>query len=95
MIEEIFYELKGLGAVRTTDEFSTLWLGREKSYLRCLRAKRRDPSSTALATCAVRLLRSADKLNKGQVLPTSHQGTRFRSLANKCLEGILTIGSRP
>lgn len=94
MIEDIFYELKTLGAVHNTDEFSTNWLGREKSYLRCLRAKRREPSSTALATCAVRLLRTADGFNASLLQPSRLKGTKLRSLADRCLEEILTIGGR-
>ncbi len=55
MIEEIFEQLKDLGAVSSTDDFSTQWLGRERSYMRCLRAKQRDPSAQVLANlcCAL------------------------------------------
>ena len=94
MIEDIFCELRKLGAVRNTDEFSTKWLGREKSYLRCLRARQRDPSSIALATCAVRLLRTADGLSVNLLQPVQAKSIQLRSLANKCLEEILTMGGR-
>jgi len=94
MIEDIFSGLKQMGAVRSTDEFSTEWLGREKSYMRCMRARRRHPSSTVLATCAVRLLRTADGLSISRLPPAQENGLKLRSLANKCLEEILTQGAR-
>jgi hypothetical protein len=92
MIEEIFEQLKDLGAVSSTDDFSTKWLGRERSYMRCLRAKQRDPSAQVLATCAVRLLRTADSV--GTTMPWSRRDS-LRSLANTCLEALLSTGVRP
>lgn len=55
MIEEIYEELKKLGVVRNCDQFSCEWLGMERSYLRVARAKRRQPSARAIATCVARL----------------------------------------
>ena len=91
MIEEIFEQLKDLGAVSSTDDFSTKWLGRERSYMRCLRAKQRDPSAQVLATCAVRLLRTADSV--GTTIPWSRRDS-LRSMANTCLEALLSTGVR-
>ena len=91
MIEKIFEELKCLGEVRSADDFSMHWLGRERSYMRCLRAKRRDPSAQALATCAVRLLRSADSFDAGLA---AGRREKMRTLANTCLEALLSTGVR-
>ena len=91
MIEEIFEQLKDLGAVSSTDDFSTKWLGRERSYMRCLRAKQRDLSAQVLATCAVRLLRTADSV--GTTMPWSRRDS-LRSLANTCLQALLSTGVR-
>lgn len=55
VIEEIYGELKKLGVVRNCDQFSCEWLGMERSYLRVARAKRRQPSAKAIATCVARL----------------------------------------
>lgn len=91
MIEKIFEQMKDLGAVSSTDEFSVRWLGRERSYLRCLRAKQRDPSAQVWATCAVRLLRSADSLEVK--MPWAKRDS-LRSLANSCLDALLSTGVR-
>jgi len=91
VIEKIFEKLKDLGAVSSTDDFSMRWLGRERSYMRCLRAKQRDPSAEVLAICAVRLLRTADSLSA--TIPWSRWES-LRSLANTCLEELLSIGAR-
>ena len=94
MIEKIFDELCELGAVRSSDEFSIKWLGQERSYLRCLRSKRREPSLKALATCAVRLLKTADGLGRSQPSYAVEKSMRLRNLANRCLDQILTEGSQ-
>ena len=94
MIEGIFEEMRGIGAVASSDEFSTEWLGRERSYLRGLRAKRRDASPVVLATCAVRLLRTADGLKSAGVPIADAKQLHLRNMANRCLEGILAAGAR-
>ena len=91
MLENIFDEMKSLGEVRSADDFSMKWLGRERSYMRCLRSKRREPSAQVLETCAVRLLRSADSVDAGL---TYTRREKMRSLANTCLEELLSIGAR-
>lgn len=94
MIEEIFDELRTLGAVHSSDEFSRYWLGKERSYLRCLRAKHRPPSLKALATCAVRLLKTADRFGHSNRPIVSARGKQMRNLANRCLEQILVEGTK-
>ena len=94
MIEGIFEEMRGIGAVASSDEFSTNWLGRERSYLRGLRAKRREASPAVLATCAVRLLRTADGLKNAGLPIAETKQSHLRSMANRCLEGILAAGAR-
>ena len=91
MLEKVFDELCELGAVRSSDEFSIKWLGKERSYMRCLRSKQRKPSLNALATCAVRLLMTANVVRRDQAL---EKNARLRMLANRCLDQILTEGSR-
>ena len=94
MIETIFEELREIGAVNSSDEFSTKWLGRERSYLRGLRAKQRAASPSVLATCAVRLLKTADGLNINRLPPAKTRSVQLRTLANRCLEQILAEGAR-
>ena len=94
LIETVYGELRDIGVVRSSDEFSKSWLGKERSYMRCLRAKHREPSLKALATCAVRLLKTADGLSKSETPVVLAKGTQLRRLANRCLEEILTEGLR-
>lgn len=94
MLEKIFEELCELGAVRSSDEFSIKWLGKERSYMRCLRSKQREPSLKALATCAVRLLMTADCVKRGQASMMVEKSARLRMLASRCLDQILTEGAR-
>lgn len=90
----VYDQLFGLGAVRTRSEFSEKWLGRERSYLTVLKAKRRKPSCAVWATCAVSLLRAADAAANDNVAPQSDAGMTFRSLASRCLDQVLTEGLR-
>ena len=92
MIEKIYEELRDIGIVRGREQFSAEWLGREKSYLRSLQCKRRKPSTKVLATCAVRLLKNADQLNKADAVITRAKGLELRKLASRCLDQILMDG---
>ena len=94
MIEAVYEELRGIGVVRSSDDFSSSWLGKERSYMRCLRAKQRKPSATALATCAVRLLKSVDGLKYNMAPSMAVRSQRMRKLADRCLEQILVEGAR-
>ncbi|MCA3513898.1 MAG: hypothetical protein IOC80_03275 [Rhodobacter sp.] len=90
----VYDQVHQLGAVRTRSEFSEKWLGRERSYLTVLKAKRRKPSCVVWATCAVSLLRAADAAANDNAAPRTDAGMMFRSLANRCLDELLTEGLR-
>ena len=94
MIEDIFEGMRRIGAVRTAAEFSINWLGREGSYMRGLKSKRRRASPAVLAICAVRLLRTADGLKSAGVPIADAKQLHLRNLANGCLEGILAAAAR-
>jgi hypothetical protein len=94
MIEKIFEELRDIGIVRSRDQFSAEWLGREKGYLRSLQSKNRRPSTKVLATCAVRLLKNADQLNTADAAIAKAKSAELRRLANSCFAQILDEGLR-
>ena len=93
MIDCIYDEMRQIGAVRTATEFSIKWLGREGSYMRGLKSKRRCASSAALATCAVRLLMTANGLAEVKVPSIQVRQVQLRNIAHRCLEGILATGA--
>ena len=84
MIDDVFEELKSIGAVTTAQQFSEQWLGRERSYFCVLKAKSRTVSPGALAVCAARLRRTADVW--------MGSGARMQSLAHQCVAEILIAG---
>lgn len=94
MIEKIFEELRDIGIVRSRDQFSAEWLGREKSYLRGLQAKKRKPSVAVLATCAARLVRNAEQLGRVDASIAKAKSAELRRLANSCFAQILDEGLR-
>lgn len=94
MIENIFEGLREIGIVRSRDQFSAEWLGRDKSYLRCLQAKKKRPSVEVLATCAARLIRRAEQLSKADAAIAKAKSAELRRLANSCFEQILDEGLR-
>ena len=55
LVDQIFGELQRMGQCRTRDEFSSEWLGREKSYYRSLSSKGRTASAEAQLNLAGRL----------------------------------------
>lgn len=89
MIETIYEELKAIGAVRSSNDFSKQWLGMEKSYLRCLRAKSRQPSAKALANCASRLKRTVAVLSASDKKPSASLCHRLSRLADGCVSTLL------
>ncbi len=94
MIETIYEELKRLGAVRNCDQFSSDWLGMEKSYLRVLRAKGREPSAKAIARCASRLKRDSQHLISIDKRGYKSAAQRLDQLADRCIAEMLqTHGS--
>lgn len=94
MIENIFEGLRDIGIVRSRDQFSAEWLGREKSYLRSLQYKNRKPSVAVLAVCGARLLKNAEQLNKADAAIAKAKSAELRRLANSCFEQILDEGLR-
>lgn len=90
MIEIVFAELKKTGAIRSSDEFSRDFLGMEKSYLRGIRARRRNPSSKALAACAVRLKTVGKSLAESQIPSVSEKGALMTQLGDSCINEILS-----
>ena len=90
MIETIYEELKEIGAVKSSNDFSKQWLGMEKSYLRCLRSKSRQPSAKALANCASRLKRTVEVLTSCDKKQAELLGQRLARLADGCLDELLT-----
>jgi hypothetical protein len=88
----IMRELVRYGIVRSSTDFSTDWLGREGSYLRCLSTKGRKPSAEVWAICAVRLLKRADSPEALSGLGPS--SVELRKLADLCLEAVLATGMR-
>jgi hypothetical protein len=91
MIDLIYNELKQLGAVRTYDQFSIEWLGMEKSYMRTVRAKQRQPSAKAIARCVARLQQQGNKLIELDRLGYRNAGTRLNKLAEACLSDLLRM----
>ena len=94
MIEVIYNELRQNGVVGSSNEFSKEWLGMEKSYLRCLRAKQRQPSTKAIAACAARLKHLSNTLSSSNKPKLSAAGATFDKLADKCIEEILHSAKR-
>lgn len=91
MIDLIYNELKQLGAVRTYDQFSIEWLGMEKSYMRTVRSKQRQPSAKAIARCVARLQQQGNKLIALDRLGYRNAGTRLNKLAEACLSDLLRM----
>jgi hypothetical protein len=89
MIEAIYEELKAIGAVKSSNDFSRQWLGMEQSYLRCLRSKSRQPSAKALANCASRLKRTVAVLAANDRNTAGILCQRLSRLADGCVDTIL------
>ena len=79
IIEGIYRLLKRLEVVRSTDDFSVIWLGMEKSYLRCLRARNREPTARVFATFTERLLCF------GEILRADHHPIKIRNIGEQLL----------
>jgi hypothetical protein len=94
-IFSIMAAMQDLGLVRCSTDFSIDWLGREGSYVRCLRTKKRRPSAQVLATCAVRLLKLADITGSAKTDGVAVDGQVLRDLANRCLDALLETGLHP
>lgn len=91
-IDFVFHELKRSGQVRGGSDFSERWLGMEASYFRGLRAKQRQASARALATCAHRLRKRSKLLTGSADEQIRQRGERFADLADRCIEEALLAG---
>jgi hypothetical protein len=82
LIEDLYKELKEIGAVQNMSDFSREWLGKEKSYYRVLLSKRRVPSADAISFCASRL-RSIS------IPDDTLQKKHFIRLSDLCIRALL------
>ncbi len=88
-IENLFQELRELGVVSSTDDFSRDWLGMNKSYLRCIRARNRQPTVRVLSQCATRLRNASEHLAATDATTQSRKvARRFRQLAEQCKQAV-------
>jgi hypothetical protein len=94
MIETVYEELKRLGAVSSCDQFSSEWLGMEKSYMRVLRAKGREPSAKAVARCASRLKQDSRRLISMDKNGYRTAARRLDQLAEHCIAEMLQAHGR-
>ena len=90
MIDRIYIELKRLGAVRNIDEFSSQWLGMERSYMRVMKAKGRQPSAKVIATCAARLRSHGKHLMSMDRRGYDVVASALNYLADRCIEDMIT-----
>ncbi len=93
-MEKLYQQLLGLGAVRTTSEFSIEWLGMQHSYLRCLRDRNKSPSTKAWATLSVRLRHASQSLAQNEHPKVRKTSKYFRQLSDRCIDEIVAAGER-
>lgn len=93
MIEDVFEELRADGFVKSGNEFSKEWLGMEESYMRCLRAKDREPSVRALINCSWRLRSVGEALSASEMGEVKRKGLKLKELANVCIGKVLSGGT--
>ena len=89
LIDPIFYELKRRGQCNSQDAFSLNWLGREKSYYRSLKSKKRDPSIESQLILAERLRKLGTLLETSEHPIVATAGRRYRALAASLVEAVL------
>jgi hypothetical protein len=88
MIDEVFEELRRIGIVNSSSDFSTDWLGKQESYYRGLRSKQRQPSTHVLVSCACRLQGTGDSLLIYGDDQLRARGRKLKRLARRCFEEI-------
>lgn len=88
MIDEVFDELRRIGVVTSSSDFSTEWLGKQESYYRGLRNKNRQPSMHVLVSCACRLQKTGDSLLIYGDNQLQARGRRLKRLARRCFAEI-------
>ncbi len=87
-IEDIYLQLKALGAVRSANEFSTQWLGMNESYLRTLRSKGMAPSARVLARCSIKLRSFSQNMRAHPQPKLRAVGKQVAALADRCVQDI-------
>ena len=88
MIDHVFDELRNIGVVSNSSEFSTIWLGKHESYYRGLRSKQRQPSTHVLVSCACKLQGVGDNFLAYGDSHHKIQGRKLKRLARRCFEEI-------
>ncbi len=87
-VEEVYQQLKALGAVRSSNEFSSSWLGMNESYLRTIRSKGLAPSARVLARCSLRLRSLSHNMRSNPQPKLKAIGRHIATLADRCAEDI-------
>ena len=87
-IELIYFELKKLGLTNSGEDFSTKWLGREKSYYGVLKSKNRTVSAEALLNCARQLRKRSDLYARSKHAAAVNASHRLDKLALACLNEL-------
>lgn len=64
ILKEVFEGLRDLQLVETQFEFSTDWVGKNRTYLSCVAARDLTPSADAFLTLMRRLQRKAEEMRK-------------------------------
>lgn len=90
LLNEVFYELKELGLVRSENDFSKLWLGKCDSYMRTLRFHNKPASMGAVAVCGIKLQHLVNLLNKSA---NRHPAlNRLQELSDSCMSLVTLDG---
>ena len=82
VLNDVFELLKENKLVKTESEFSTDWLGRSESYMRCLRFHKEQPSAGSIAICASKLQHYGERLE--QVESYAELAHEFLTLSQRC-----------
>jgi hypothetical protein len=88
MIDDVYDELRSIGIVNSSSDFSTVWLGKQESYYRGLRSKQRQPSIHVLVSCACRLQGTGDSLLAYGDDQHKASGRKLKRLARRCFDEI-------
>jgi hypothetical protein len=89
IIDAAFAELKSLGQCRSRSEFSSSWLGREKSYYRSLQSKGRQPSAEALINLICRLRDLGRNFTRSEYPAVDRIGRTYLKLSGELLDALL------
>ena len=86
MIDILFDELRTIGLVTNSCDFSRDWLGRNESYYRGLRSKSRKPSMAVLVACASKMKGLGDSLTVYGDDKIRAKGRKLKRLARRCID---------